>query len=216
MTGNTARLSWTQRRQVERAIARLMQKDGDRCSLCHAGFTNNSVTYGGIGRDDRPALVGDCCMDKLRWIMTCGLYFAPHCEIAADLARKAGLSTVGIVSAGVSPLSCDDRKWFAANPQRSHRLRPAFPGELAASRVSIPMPSGHEVQYLVRQVEPGKRIRLPFCRDIACPIPGIEPIVHALFDIYSQGPAGAPPRVVSVAEVAQLARKYAAATRPQS
>jgi hypothetical protein len=210
------------RRQIERVIAGIMRNDGDRCSLCHAAFTNSAATYGGICHDEGPALVGNCCMEKLQLIVTAGIYLTPHAysqECAAEVARKAGLNTPVVMGSATTPWSCDDRQWFAANPQRSHRLRPAFPGELDALRGSNPScelqaPPDHEIQFVVRQVEPGKRIRLPLCRDIACPIPDIEPILHAIFDIYSKGgPAGTP---VSVAEVKELALKYAAATRAHS
>jgi hypothetical protein len=65
----------------------------------------------------------------------------------------------------------DDREWFKANPGRSHRLRQRFPGETFGDSTPLAAPPPrHEFQVLVRQLEPGKRTRLPFCRNIDCAI----------------------------------------------
>jgi hypothetical protein len=66
------------------------------------------------------------------------------------------------------------------------------------------------LQVLVRQVKPGLRVRQPYYRDINTPIPDIEPVVHAMFDLATAEDA-VPGCVVSVREVAELGMKYAAA-----
>ena len=103
-------------------------------------------------------------------------------------------------------------------PERSHRLRDCFPGEREChpgSAANSSPPFAHRWQVLVQQAEPGKRLRLPFLRDARCPIPDCEPILHAMFDLYSvkRTPRGSP---ITVAEVAALAMTYATAKeRPQ-
>jgi hypothetical protein len=102
----------------------------------------------------------------------------------------------------------DDARWFKANPTRAHRLRPAFAGELEGlSHANEPIPVGHEYQVLVRQVQPGTRLRMGFCRNPEVPIPDLEPLIHAVFDVVSASKGG----VVSTREVAELALRYAAA-----
>jgi len=117
-------------------------------------------------------------------------------------ARNARINTAS------SPWKDDDARWFKANPTRAHRLRPAYPGELDdVSDLQGPVPAGHELQVLLRQVEPGKRLRTAFCRNLEMSIPDVEPVIHAIFDVVSASKGG----VVSHKEVAELAQRYAAA-----
>jgi hypothetical protein len=51
-----------------------------------------------------------------------------------------------------------------------------------------PLP-GHEFQVLVRQVEPGARIRLPFGRNLNVEILDNEATIHALFDLAAHARA---------------------------
>ena len=51
----------------------------------------------------------------------------------------------------------DDRDWFERNQERSHRARMPFPGELDEEAAKTP--AGHALIVLVRQVEPGSRLR---------------------------------------------------------
>ena len=71
----------------------------------------------------------------------------------------------------------DDRAWFEENPSRAHRLRRLFPGEIDSSLLPGEAPPGHEWQIVVRQLEPGIRVKAPLCRNTACPIPDVEPVV---------------------------------------
>jgi hypothetical protein len=70
------------------------------------------------------------------------------------------------------------------------------------------VPPSHELQVLVRQVEPGSRIRVAFCRNLACPIPNDDAVLRATFDLNLKD--GKPGAVLTVREVAGLAVKYAA------
>jgi hypothetical protein len=132
-------------------------------------------------------------------------------QVASSIATKGGVpSKMPRINTASSPWKDDDAGWFKANKSRAHRLRPAFPGEIdalqAGSDKDEPPPIGHEFQILVRQVEPGTRMRIVFCRNMEVPIPDLEPLIHAIFDVISASKGG----VVSSREVADLAMQYAA------
>jgi hypothetical protein len=76
----------------------------------------------------------------------------------------------------------DDRDWFKRNPKRSHRLRTPFPGELDEEAAKVP--TGKALFMLVRQVEPGSRLRPHLCLDAdLLPLPDDEAVAHALFEV---------------------------------
>jgi len=127
-------------------------------------------------------------------------------EIAADMAHKGGFhGVIPYLCVEDSPWKTDDKNWFKNHPDRSHRLRPMFPGEM-----QLPdLPPGQEWHVIVRQVEPGQRIRLPICHVTDGPaLPDIEPMLHALCDLAQRD------KVIKVKDVAKLALKYVA-ERPQ-
>ncbi len=208
-------LSKAGRRKIERAIDTLIKRDGDRCSICHANFADRAPTFYGVIADGTAAIVGECCALKLHYLFGSGIYFATAnnatADEAEDVAKRAGLTRYPkAVCYSDSAWKTDDRQWFEANPERSHRLRRRFPQEADSFVEPLPTPPpGHEFQILVRQVAPGRRVRLPFCRNTAVPIPDIEPVVHALFDLYANCRSDEAGRAVSVQEVAELAAKYA-------
>lgn len=90
------------------------------------------------------------------------------------IAISVSTATPGASSAAV--LASDlDRRWFQANPDRNHRIRPVIVGET---------PDAHPGDYVVvHQVRPGRRIRWPFIPHKPPP-PGEAPehIAKAVFD----------------------------------
>ena len=79
------------------------------------------------------------------------------------------------------PWKDDDRQWFERNPQRSHRARPPFPGE--CDEQAAETPPGDALIMLVRQVEPGRRLRAAVFLDAnLLPLPDNEAVVHGLFE----------------------------------
>jgi hypothetical protein len=187
--------------RIERAIRAQIERAGDNCSIC--GVQHNSVAYGGIDYSGAVAYVGECCVHKLRSISAiCMVHALPDtAAIAADMSKKAGLTLpIHPVKLEDTPWKTDDRNWFEANPNRSHRVRPSFPGEFEGD---------HELLVIVRQIEPGQRIRLVVNLE-APPIPDVESVAHALFDLYacSGRKAG---EEASVREVVELALKYESA-----
>jgi hypothetical protein len=126
-----------------------------------------------------------------------------------DCVRRAGLpATVRPqVSVDDAIWKTDDAAWFAANPTRSHRLRPVFAGEVEAIGRTLPDLAGYQHAAMVRQVEPGRRIKHMINLNTAIEVPDIEAVLHALFDQAASGGD------LSVATVAELALQYAAVGR---
>jgi hypothetical protein len=181
-------------------------------------------TCGGISRDGSVAYVGTCCKLTLREIHGIGVFsehdrhewsiddvttMKKYKNTAADMAKRAGVAAEEPqLRLRDSPWKADDSKWFEANPLRSHRMRLPFPGELETENADQAPPPEHEVKILVRQVEPGWRIRRSFLQYKAVPIPDVEPVIHALFDLVSQRPQT---QSISGRELAELALRYAEA-----
>lgn len=137
--------------------------------------------------------------------------FAARDNLVKDVKRRAGISSNNMqLELAATPWKSDDAKWFTTHPSRSHRLRSLIgnEGDTIPPIYFEALPPNHEVQILVRQVEPGKRARLPFGRNLAIPIPDDEEIIHALFDVVSKG--GRKESVIDIREVTELANKYAA------
>jgi len=210
-------LNRAQRRRLDRQLEGLMGEDG--CSACGAAFEHNSRIYGGCDLNGRPAVVGDCCCERLTLVTSMGLYAArtydflhprkrdPHRNRPADVGeittaiatcrglieeadrqsdgmeRRAGLGDRRLpVNVLESAWKTDDRLWFDRNPERSHRARLAFPGEADAQATKAP--AGTVLLMLIRQVEPGKRVRAGFYIHAELwPAPDIEAVAHLLFDI---------------------------------
>lgn len=125
------------------------------------------------------------------------------------VAQNAGISSSSpSVSLSDSPWKADDAAWFKSHPERSHRMRVMFENEFDSARsnkVVMQAVENHRVEVLVRQVEIGQRVRIPFARNLSFPIPDVEEVVHALFDLVTRpGREG----VLSFAEVAALAEMY--------
>ena len=97
-------------------------------------------------------------------------------------ARAPGVRGLGQINVLESAWKTDDRLWFERNPERSHRARSSFPGE--ADEQAARAPTGTVLVMLLRQVEPGKRVRAGFYINADLwPAPEIEAVAHLLFDI---------------------------------
>jgi hypothetical protein len=99
-----------------------------------------------------------------------------------DVERRGGGGRARNVSTLVdTPWKADDRTWFEQNPKRSHRMRAPFPGELDGAKI----PTDRKVIVLLRQVEPGQRLKVAFAPDVVL-LPGSpndEAFTHALFEV---------------------------------
>lgn len=93
----------------------------------------------------------------------------------AAIARRAGIR-VGSRMLPRGAWTDDDRRWFAARPARSHRVRPPLQGEMAACG----WPSEYSMVF-VRQTAPDELVRLPLTWN-APPLPDNEAVIAAVLD----------------------------------
>jgi len=126
------------------------------------------------------------------------------------LMRQAGVAKdLKGVFLGEHSWKANDAAWFRNHPERSHRLRPLLEGEAEAMPMGIPadqLPPNHRIEMLVRQVEPGKRIRKAFYRNTEIDVPDQEEIIHAIFDIVATAAGGS---IIDLGEIIKRARQYA-------
>jgi hypothetical protein len=116
--------------------------------------------------------------------------------------RGGGVRANGVVLLE-HPWKSDDRDWFEQNPTRSHRIRRPFPGEVDEEVANTP--AGTVLMMIVRQIEPGVRIRPAVSVDVELlPIPDDEATAHALFEA-AMGREHLPPDPQALRE---LSKKY--------
>jgi hypothetical protein len=166
-----SRLSRQQRRRLDRALHKLMQRD--RCSICGSPFQCNS--FGGFDAQGNVALVGECCIDRVPTVFSLGLIVtgeqldaacqkAQTNEILDNAERYGGLGRPSEVNLTGSVWKNDDRIWFEQNPSRAHRLRPPFPGEMdetAADECELAV--AHALFEVAVQREPWPRDSAALC-----------------------------------------------------
>jgi hypothetical protein len=96
--------------------------------------------------------------------------------------RRGGGVRVRGVSLLDHPWKDNDRSWFEQNPRRSHRWRMPFSGEVDEQVAQTP--AGLTLIVLVRQVEPGSRLKtVLYLNADWLPLPDNEAVAHALFDV---------------------------------
>ena len=153
---------------------------------------------------NRPADVGEIT----NAIAACRDWIEEADKQADGMERRAGLGDrrppINVLE---SAWKTDDRVWFEKNPERSHRARLVFPGE---TELAARGPAGTVLLALVRQVEPGKRVRTGFFINAELwPAPDIEAIAHLLFDIAT----GQQAQPQDAAERSALVEQYHVAGR---
>jgi hypothetical protein len=104
-------------------------------------------------------------------------------RVVDDLIRRGGdVPVAPKLNLLDQPWKANDRDWFERNPKRSHRVRIPFPGELVEEAAKVP--TGKARLMLVRQLEPGSRLRPNLCLDAdLLPLPDDEAVAHALFEV---------------------------------
>jgi hypothetical protein len=138
---------------------------------------------------------------------------------AQHVMRRAGIALKGNVRSCDTPWARDDAAWFVANPQRAHRIRPPFAGELQAragtvlvvcdERIDPELPTEDNCQVLVRQIEPGLRVSMALCWALdEEPIPNVEAIAHAVFDLLARKTTERA-EWIYLRQLAALVRQYA-------
>jgi len=117
-------------------------------------------------------------------------------KIRTDVSNRGGVDPDRtIIYMEASPWKSDDANWFEANPDRTHRLRPSFDGEFPPETFGNIRP-GNRTSVIVRQVEPGRRIRLPFTHGLLHHVSDDDAVLHSEFDrmAASGGTSGAADR----------------------
>jgi hypothetical protein len=93
-----------------------------------------------------------------------------------DIVERGGLR----FSAPDADFSADDRRWFAAHPGRAHRMREPYRKEWDG--LPVDAAPGHRLVTIVRQFEPGARMRLPYMLPEGLdPSTATEHMAHAFF-----------------------------------
>jgi hypothetical protein len=207
-----------QRRYVDRALRKLIRRNV--CSLCGGSFRHNSPTATSFNMQGDAVVACERCIDRLAEIFAMGLYsdrqydflqpsgsevrpervaeaFAAYTkmiaatdELLADVERRGGGIRPTHVGLSNYPWTADDRDWFRQNPERAHHMRMPFPGELDEE-----VPAGHTLLMLLRQIEPGKRLKIGLgLNSDWLPLPDDEAVAHALFEVAAQHEAIPPDR----------------------
>ena len=102
----------------------------------------------------------------------------------------------------------DDSKWFRRHPNRAHRLRPPFPGEVIPIGEDFVAPPGWEIWLIILQIAPGVRVKNSVCVEptVAADAAGSEALTRAMRELLVVHPKEGVP--VAAHEVAELAMKY--------
>ena len=107
---------------------------------------------------------------------------------AEAIARQGGIATLPLspqvrFNMCGAPWKDADAAWFEQHPKRSHRARLVMPGE--ADKEAAEAPEGCELLLLIRQVEPGTRLKAGFYMRASMPMPDDEMLAHVLFEVAS-------------------------------
>jgi hypothetical protein len=156
--------------RFRRLVERARRKFGyDNCHVCKRPFTGQqTMLIGRLHRGGGIRIVGECCADQLATVIGGGIYVAMPQWLRAIPSQEMAFGPPDAL------WSADDRRWFGRNPNRSHRLRAALPGEW-------PDGSSHTI---VRQGAPGQRVRLPITASEPLPADDApEAAAWALFDL---------------------------------
>jgi hypothetical protein len=187
-------------RNLRRLIARLQREHGDidHCHGCGRGYDSYDITS--VGYSDRGELlqVGGCCTSRLATLVGGSVYFAADSALAPWLKKAGSGMRLGMGTRW----SEDDRAWFEEHPARSHRLRRAHAGEW-------PKEAGNTEYTVVKQVEPGGRLRRPLALTGPLPQEGEVPeaAAWAIFDLIEEATATGG-RTVSVEAIIARWRRY--------
>jgi hypothetical protein len=142
------------RRPTEAQFRRALRSDN--CGGCGRRL-RGIVTMASGYLDGRLVSVAACCIGRLSGIVAAGFYAE---------------------TTGPAPWQTNDKLWFAANPKRTHRLRPAMEGEDARG-----------TWIAVRQISPGQRVRCVF--NPKQPFSPDEATAKAIFDRFAAAQPGA-------------------------
>lgn len=81
----------TERRNCEKALAKLMKAGPDECMVCGKNFAHNSKTFGGMTYQKKTVLAGECCAQTLEAVLGQGIYLTRGVD-GMLAAKKAGIT----------------------------------------------------------------------------------------------------------------------------
>jgi hypothetical protein len=109
-------------------------------------------------------------------------------EESGRVLKMAGANNLAARPAFNFLAQSDDADWFKEHPDRTHHARSPTAEEVQT--LEDPAPAGHELTILLRQIEPGRRLRMGFFKPLDLPLPDDEALVHALADVVIGGRPG--------------------------
>jgi hypothetical protein len=70
-------MQMTKSAKLWRRVEMLVKEDGDSCSICGVAFRHKSQTYAGEVVGGGVAVVGPCCLGRMRVVVGVGIYSKP-------------------------------------------------------------------------------------------------------------------------------------------
>jgi hypothetical protein len=59
-------------------VGKLIERDGDHCSMCRTQFRHHAKTHYGTTRSGHVAVVGECCLKNLALVYAIGVYVSAN------------------------------------------------------------------------------------------------------------------------------------------
>lgn len=184
------------------------------CELCGKPFLDGGNTFGGVTKTHRLAVVGACCYAELKEVFFLGFWFENSHDYKEEI-RSSGISgnnKLLVQNAPDSAWQTSDREWFEANPDRSHRVRELFPGELDnLNEIQDATYNEKNLFMIVRQISPGRRSKVLIrnieqTRFLLSLVKGHstdeEPTLHAVYDLAVKN------EQTTMRKILELARSY--------
>lgn len=184
---------------------------GDHCDVCQV--TNTNLAHGRLPNGDMTArcekhFEGMSCIEAISL-----------CVEAPSVLKKAkasGALPKGPMKWHARDDSPDiDRDWFAAHPQRTHRIRPPTEAEKFGDLKLKDLDLDVSAMIVVRQIEPGIRVRVAFNEDAWAYFIALAPAdrpwddddyLHRVFDVITNNKDGLLPVVSSFEELEEQDR----------
>lgn len=108
-------------------LMRLMAEGPERCTLCRQPFAHHVSIYGGVAKNGAIAIVGDCCIDRMRdvyrAVLLAGVAAAVHFQSARERIFAAAARHQASVRLGGLPIGPQEHAHCAAGPDPSQRVR---------------------------------------------------------------------------------------------
>lgn len=182
----------------------LSERRPDHCDWSKRRLRPSEFTYTGIDRKGRWRTVAADHAGVLVKIHAVGIYDPPAAMTEDLLHQRAGIDGALIADYSRQPWKDDDRRWFETHPRRTHRRRPMSPGELPLKR----LPDGTVAVVIVRQVEPGIRVKALCATPLDKPPSDHDEGLSILFDMIVERKRVGLQAISSHEVAAELSRRH--------